>query len=156
MQEIKGKGEWQTRSNVRDLAAGRGLDDHPAFRQRLVVCFYLPNTPAKKKSQEEIGLCSKEEPKQGERGPDLETFFDCTAVQSPGGWDDPSLLSGVTKVLGTQRAPGRGKMGTRAPHHTHSLWVGLMATTFGLLKGRSVGAKMVAWGDLPSLGNQTM
>lgn len=104
------EGEWQTRSNACDLAAVRGLDNHPAFRQRLVVCFYLPNTPAKKKSQEEIGSAGKKSQSREHRAHILK--LDCTASQSLGGWDDPCLLSGVTKVLGTQRAPGKDKMGT--------------------------------------------
>lgn len=41
------------------LGSSRGLDNHPAFRQRCVVCFYLPNAPAKKKSQEEIGSAER-------------------------------------------------------------------------------------------------
>lgn len=106
------------------MAASRTLGNHSAFRQRLVLSFYLPKIPAKKKSQDETGLRSEEEPKQGEQGPDHKAFFWLhSVIVKLRSWCEPSFLSGVTKLLVTRGALGRGERDQGTLLHTSAIGV---------------------------------
>lgn len=103
------------------------------------MCFYLPNTLVKKKSQEEIGLRSKKEPKQGKQGPDLLTFL----TAKLGRLGRAILALRCDRGVGDMESPRKGKMGTRTPHHRQ---VEITETTLSLLEDRRT--EMVACGDL--------
>lgn len=144
------------------LGSNRGLDNHPAFRQRLVVCFYLPNTPAKTKSQEEIGSAEKKSQSRENRAQILKLSW-------PHSISKPEKLGWPIRALGCDQGAGNTESRRKRKNGDMDipplpLWV-VGGNNLVLVQGQhcrcSDGSlrwwpKTVPWGDVPRPGNQAV